>query len=380
MRRHGLARDRYECGTSSASRLSTMASKAARSASKVAGGECPLPRAIAGILRQPSTDGSPSRSPVPPTTAVQPQAHPSMFGLMRNRVAMWLVALVLASCASPPASSVAPSSAPASASPSATAAETPSLAPTPSEPDASPSPTTAALVVPDIEAGDYLEVTGNGLAVRAGPGAHHPLVSEYSLGSEDSSEITQLREEVRLPAGHVVRAGLGPLVVDDTVWWAVDNVPQAGQASTDAAPVWRSVAPVEHSELDFQLTWIAVAQPGVTLVRVTDQPAACPCYGDPPGPSAFATGVGEGRVGPWINRAPAWMTFAAAAPSPSGTCEFRVVNQDGQPMFFDEAAVDYLDGLIPGVSPAPEAGADAGVWLDIAGDCVWVVSVQLPQG
>jgi hypothetical protein len=233
--------------------------------------------------------------------------------------------------------------------------------------------------MPQIEVGDYLEVTGDGLAVRAGPGANHPLVSEYSIGRQDPIQVTELREEVRLPAGHVVQARLGPLVVDDTVWWAVDNVPQAGQASVDT-PVWRSAAPVAYSELDFQLTWIAVAQPG-TLVRTTDRPAMeCPCYGEPPGPTVVASGVGVGRVGPWTNVAAPFMTFAAAAPSSTDTCEFHVLNQDGDASFFDEPAVDYLEGLIPGVTPAADAGPDTELWLDIIGDCAWAVTVHLAQG
>ena len=143
---------------------------------------------------------------------------------------------------------------------------------------------------------------------------------------------------------------------------------------------WRSVAPVAYSELDFQLTWIAVAQPGATLVRTTDRPAMeCPCYGDAPGLRVVAAGVGEGRVGPWTNRAPPFITLAVAAPSSADTCAFRAVNQAGDE-FLDEPAVEVFDGFIPGASLAPDNETAAEVWLDIVGDCAWAVSVFVPPG
>ena len=74
------------------------------------------------------------------------------------------------------------------------------------------------------------------------------------------------------------------------------------------------------------------------------------------------------------------ITFAAAAPSSTDTCEFRVLNQDGDATFFDESAVDYLQGQIPGATLAADAGPDTELWLDILGDCAWAVSVQLAQG
>jgi hypothetical protein len=234
------------------------------------------------------------------------------------------------------------------------------------------------LTIPDIEVGDYLEVTADGLAVRAGPGTQHALISEYLLGRRDPNTTTLLREEVRLEVGHVVRADLGPLVVDGTAWFAVSNVPQAGQADFET-PIWRSVAPVPYSEIDFQLTWIAVAQPGAAFVRVTERPACSPCYGDAPPPTAVAMGQGRGRIGPWVNRDVAFITFAVAAPSSATTCRIRVTNPAGETKFFDEPAVDYREAFIPGVSPAPDAGADADVWLDIAGDCAWAVKVQVAQ-
>lgn len=234
-------------------------------------------------------------------------------------------------------------------------------------------------LVPPIEVGDYLEVTGNGLAVRSGPGLEHPLVSEYLLGTSEPLATTLVRSEVRLPVGHVVRVELGPLLVDDTTWFAVVNVPQAGQAQSDT-PIWRTVAPVPYSEIDFELTWIAAAQAGSSFVRVTERPACSACYEEPLLPTAVAAGLGGGRVGPWINRDAAWMTVAAAARSSGSTCEFHVANQAGEPMFFDEFAVDYLKGLIPGVSPAPDAGPLAEVWLDISGDCTWAVTVYVAQG
>ena len=307
------------------------------------------------------------------------RTHVSKVDDARNSVGACLIALVLASCAPAPASSVATSSSAVSAIPSGTPAATSSAAPTPSAPDPSPSPSAAALVIPDIVVGEYLEVTGNGLAVRAGPGADHALVSEYSISREDPIEVTKLKDEVRLPAGHVVQARLGPIVVDDTVWWAVDNVPQAGQAIGDA-PVWRSVAPVAYSELDFQLTWIAVAQPGTTLIRTTERPAMeCPCYGEPPGPTVVAAGVGEGRVGPWTNRALAFITLAAAAPESGGVCDFRVTVPSGEIMH-DQPGADYFSAFMPGVTAFGVAPADAEVWLDVTGDCAWAVTVALAQG
>ncbi len=234
-------------------------------------------------------------------------------------------------------------------------------------------------MAPNIEVGSYLEITGSGLAVRAGPGTNHPLVSEFLIGRGEPIETTLLRDEVRLSAGHVVQASLEPIIVDETTWVAVDNVPQAGQTREDT-PIWRSVAPVPYSEIDFQLTWIAVAQPGATFAELTDQPACSDCYGDLPVPVAVASGVGDGRIGPWTNRDVAWITIAAAASSSSSTCEFHTANQDGEPMFINDPAVEYVETLIPGVSPAPTASPEAEVWLDVSGDCAWSAKVYVTEG
>ena len=75
-------------------------------------------------------------------TAVRPQTQTGKFGAMRMHIGLFLTALVLASCSTTPATSVAPLS--ISLSPSATTVESPSHAPASSEPDASPPPTTPA--------------------------------------------------------------------------------------------------------------------------------------------------------------------------------------------------------------------------------------------
>ena len=220
-------------------------------------------------------------------------------------------------------------------------------------------------------------MTGNGLAVRSGPGPQYPLVSEFLLGRTEPLETTLLRSEVRLPAGHVVRVQIGPLIVDGATWFAVYNVPQAGQAYTDM-PLWRTVAPVPYSEIDFELTWIAVAQPSATYVDVTERPACSPCFDEAPPPTVAAVGVGQGRVGPWINRDAPWMTFAAAAPQSGGVCGFRVTVPSGEIMR-DQPAVDYFSALLPGVNPFGAAPADAEVWLDVTGDCGWAATITVPQ-
>ena len=286
-------------------------------------------------------------------------------------------ALVMVSCSTQDDQPAASSTDTPSTTLSASETPGPSVVPTPSQAQASAAATSPSLAMSPIHVGDYLEVTGNGLAVRSGPGLQHPPVSEFLLGRTDPIETTLLRNAVRLPAGYVVRVQLGPLVVDETTWFAVYNVPQAGQAVSDA-PLWRTIAPVPYSEIDFELTWIAAMQPDATFVRVTDRPSCSPCYDEGPAPSVVAAGTGAGRVGPWLNQAPAWITFAAAPPSSTATCEFRVTNQAGEPAFLDEPAADYVEALIPGVSIAPDR--DASVWLDIAGDCSWAVMVNVPEG
>ena len=286
-------------------------------------------------------------------------------------------ALVMVSCSTQD-EQTAVSSGERPTAPSASETPEPSVVPTPSQARASAAATTPSLALPPIHVGDYLEVTGNGLAVRSGPGLQHLPVSEFLLGHTDPIETTLLRSEVRLAAGDVVRVQLGPLVVDDTTWFAVYNVPQGGQADTDT-PLWRTVAPVPYSEIDFKLTWMALAQPTATFVDVAERPACSPCFGDAPPPTVAAAGVGEGRVGPWPNRDAAWMTFAAAAPQAGGVCDFRVTTPSGAIML-DEPGVDYFSALIPGVSPAPDAPADAEVWLDVGGNCGWAILINLPQG
>ncbi len=56
-----------------------------------------------------------------------------------------------------------------------------------------------------------------------------------------------------------------------------------------------------------------------------------------------------------------------------------MANQDGEPMFLDDPAVEYVDAFIPGVSPAPNASPVAEVWLDVTGDCAWAASVYVAQ-
>lgn len=308
---------------------------------------------------------------------------------MRLGIATAIASLVLAACA--PAAVSTPLATPTGSStvPSRSVAATPegvsppasSMVPTPS-PAAVPTPpppgTSTSLVVPEIGVGSYLEITGDGLAVRAGPGSDHPLVSEFLLGREEPIEITLLRDEVRIPAGHVVRASLEPIIVDETAWVAVSNFPQAGQTHEDI-PIWRSVAPVPYSEIYPQLTWIAVAQPGTTFVELTDQPACLSCYGDLPVPVAVASRIGDGRIGPWTNRGAAWITIAAASSSSTSTCEFHMANQDGEPMFLDDPAVEYEATILPGVSPALNASPEAEVWLDVTGDCAWAASVYVTE-
>lgn len=293
-----------------------------------------------------------------------------------NRASAALAAVILlASCdtadsSEPPAPS--PVAARSTAVRTLSASPAAGLTPTPSPSAAIASPDATTLAVPQVAIGDYLRVVADGLAVRAGPGVHHPLVSEYLLGHEEPIETTLLREQVRLGANHVVRAVVGPIVVDDTAWYAVTNVPQDGQAREDT-PIWRSVAPVPYSEIDFELTWIAIAQPGAFFVERTSRPACGSCLDDPGRPTAYASGIGDGRIGPWRNSGPAYITIAAAAPSSSSMCEFRLSNQGGQAMFADEPAIDYMTAFIPGVSP----GIDAEVWLDITGDCAWAIRVHV---
>lgn len=194
------------------------------------------------------------------------------------------------------------------------------------------------------------------------------------LGRTEPLETTLVRAEVRLPAGHVVRAELGPLIVDNVAWFTVYNVPQAGQADSET-PIWRTVAPVPYSEIDFELTWIAVAVPGATYVRVTERPSCSPCFEALP-PTAAAGGSGEGRVGPWINSAPAWIIYAAAARNTNDLCDFRLVTPAGE-LMREVLGVDYLSGYILGVSPAPDAAPNAEVWLDVSGDCEWAIRINL---
>jgi hypothetical protein len=283
------------------------------------------------------------------------------------RLSILAAALFVGGCAAPAAHQSQVPSASSIATASASVVPTASTGPS-SEPD---------IMAPSIEVGDYLEVTGDGLAVRSGPGTDHPLVSEFLLGRTEPLETTLLRSEVRLPAGHVVRVQLGALRIDDTTWFAVYNVPQAGQADTDT-PLWRTVAPVPYSEIDFELTWIAAAQQSATFVRLTERPACSPCFGDAPPPTVAAAGVGEGRVGPWINRDAAWVTFAAAAPHTGGVCDFRVAVPSGEVMQ-DQPGVDYFSAFIPGITAFGVAPADAEVWLDVTGDCGWAVLITVPQ-
>jgi hypothetical protein len=126
-------------------------------------------------------------------TCTARRTHNSKFSGVRIPVSLCVAALVLASCAPAPASSVSASSAPVAVSPSGTPAVTSSNAPTPAASNASPSPMAVALGV-EGDAPQFLTSRRTGVFAL---GVKHAWVSDDGLAWDLS--------EASLPDGVVVR-------------------------------------------------------------------------------------------------------------------------------------------------------------------------------
>ena len=183
-----------------------------------------------------------------------------------------------------------------------------------------------------------------------------------------------MRDAVGCRLATSVRVELGPLVVGDRAWYAVQNVAQDGQAVADVAS-WGSRPPGPGDY--FELMWLAAAEPGAQFVRLTGRPAlVCPCYGDAPAPLVVATGVGDGRVGPWDNNTYTFIQIAASPVSEADTCDFWVSGRDGDPPLISEVGTDSFETLLPSIDVAP--GMDEAV-LRVSGDCAWAIAVDPAQ-
>jgi hypothetical protein len=131
-------------------------------------------------------------------------------------------ALLTTACAPTAQESQATSATPATtATPSASAVPEPTASPT-AELSATPSPTPESSVISGFGFSDILRVEVNDLAVRVSPSPSSPLMQRIEFVTHESAPNT-LRStgDVRLDAGDYVSVELGPLTIDDVVWYLV---------------------------------------------------------------------------------------------------------------------------------------------------------------
>ena len=217
----------------------------------------------------------------------------------------------------------------------------------------------------------FIEVLADGLAVRTGPGTDHPLAAEFLL-HQDPVSVEKVRDAVRLPAGHVVRVELGPLVVGDRAWYAVHNVAQDGQAVADVAS-WGSRPPGPGDYFEPRGWRLRNPVPNCPTHRPSG--IGMPVLWRHARAVGGRDGVGDGRVGPWDNNTYTFIQIAASPVSEADTCDFWVSGRDGDPPLISEVGTDTFETLLPSIDVAP--GMDEAV--RVSGDCAWAIAVDPAQ-
>ena len=203
----------------------------------------------------------------------------------------------------------------------------------------------------------FLEVLADGLAVRTGPGTDHPLAAEFLLHRDPSaSRSCAMRFGSRLAtwcASNLARW-----------WWVIE--PGTRFTTSHRWPGRRG-----SRQLGLQ-----AARPRRLLrAHVAGRCGTrCPSSCDPPTvrhrhahatatrppPLVVATGVGDGRVGPWNNDRVAFIEIAASPVIRGRYCDFWVSGRDGDTPLISEVATDSFEALLPSIDVAPgmdEAGS-----------------------
>ena len=265
------------------------------------------------------------------------------------RIAIGLVALMLAACSTatggtPIASpSASPSTSPLSPEP------TPPAAPaSPSTPTDAPTPTSDPVVVVRFDTGNIARVTADGVAVRILPGLDQPMIAGY--GFEGSAV-----DEVRLDTGDRVAVIWGPVLADGHTWYAVRHVETA--------------QPITFAE-----GWIAAD------VLADDGPM------EEPFTLLTADGLGSGKaVSGDVSAYALLYVNVVAAPMPGdASCEAEVVltGTDGEAVTIGSSEVAEATQFF--ASPLENAALvqeTAGtVTLQVRSDCSWAGMAFIPAG
>jgi hypothetical protein len=243
----------------------------------------------------------------------------------RPSLAVLAMALVCIGCTAPTAQeSQAPSDTPAvtaSASASATATPTPSAT---SEPSATlaPSPTSSP-TADHYSAGDVLAVTGDGLAVREGPGTAYTMLG---AARSDNSGTEVLGSPYRLAAGEQLVVGQGPLTIDGRDWYGV--------AHSDDAIHW---TPPDEPEAGIQ-GWIAANDGAAHFVRLVAEGSDPCCFMESGVGSATTAAIPTLPVGaPGAIRG---FTLMIGHTDPAGSCHVRVTDDTDQ-VLLDQTVVGW---------------------------------------
>ena len=211
-----------------------------------------------------------------------------------------------------------------------------------------------------------VEVTADGLAVRSQPSASAPLVAAWESAD---GEWRRVADEVRLEAGHLITVTLGPITVDDIVWYRAREKVQGDQ---DPTRHWDATGEGPQGETQ---GWIATREGEEAYVRLHE------AGGDDPGWVRVASaGEGDAVSGPFPPHDLLQVEWAISHADGPGACEIRVAIEDSASR---ERAVEVVaesvhDTFAQGRSTADGADLEplegaSGLRLRVDAGCDWAL-------
>lgn len=219
------------------------------------------------------------------------------------------------------------------------------------------------------------KVVVNGLAVRSGPSTSAPLVAAYRWDDARGSEVPAT-DEVRLDNGHYVVIEDGPLVIDGTPWYLVNNSGRQDEAHLAAGDLrWDA----DSDDFRFDRGWVAGGDATSPWIVADDLPPLEPgqtVHGDAPDPYALAHDIGSERTTPFVLEGPVGIRWAAAAPD-GGTCRIAMTLE---PLGLEWLATDITgwsigDDVWPRDNVVQESLPSGEHWVEVETDCSWSLRV-----
>lgn len=202
--------------------------------------------------------------------------------------------------------------------------------------------------------GDVVEVTGDGLAVRQGPGTAYTLLDAARWGDDG---VQVLGSPYRLTAGEQLVVGQGPLAIDGRDWYEVRH--------TDEEIQW---TPPGDPDAGIQ-GWIAANDRDAEFVRLVTESSDPCCFVDSGVGPATTSEVPTLPVPPTGGMRGLTLTIGHA--DPAGSCDVRVTDEVGE-VLLDETVVGWGN---PGAWWPGDGGR-----LRIDSECAWSLRVGIFAG